>query len=215
MTWSEQAWKSCEKIFEKIIKQPFIQELMDGSLPREKFLFYQNQDAFYLAEYGRILAAIASRLDSDDWRDAFLSFSKDTLLVEKVLHQSYLKDDFKNTEPSLSNMLYTGYLWSRLAGASLNECLAAVLPCFWVYKEVGDYIIATRKTNDNPYQAWIDTYGSEDFAAAVDKAIMICDSYANDSSEEMQKRMTKAFETTFKMEWLFWQSAYEMEQWRI
>lgn len=215
MTWSEQAWKACEKIFEEIKKQPFIQELMDGTLPSKKFLFYQNQDAFYLAEYGRILAAIASRLDNDDWRDAFLSFSKDTLLVEKVLHKSYLKEDFKNAEPSPSNMLYTGYLWSRLMGASLNECLAAVLPCFWVYKEVGDYIIETRKTNDNPYQAWIDTYGSEDFAAAVDKVIMICDSYANDSSEEMQKRMTKAFETTFKMEWLFWQSAYEMEQWRI
>ena len=40
---------------------PFIEHLSDGTLPKEKFQFYMLQDAMYLADYGRALAALGAK----------------------------------------------------------------------------------------------------------------------------------------------------------
>lgn len=215
MKWSQQAWAECSSVFEGIKQLPFLNELTVGSLPREKFLFYLRQDAYYLAEYGKILAAIAARLDNKDWREAFLRFSGDTVAVEQALHQFYLDGSGVSAEPSPSNLLYTGHMWRQLASTSTAEALASVLPCFWVYKEVGDFILAMQQPGDNPYQSWIDTYGGDAFAQAVAKALEIGDALAESCTLEQRQRMTEAFRLSFKLEWLFWQSAWELEQWRV
>ena len=93
---------------------------MDGSLSKEKFLFYLRQDAFYLAEYGKILAAIAARLEQKEWREAFLGFSGDTVAVEQALHQFYLKDQLVDAEPTTTKpALHGAYVAST--GCSFNR----------------------------------------------------------------------------------------------
>ncbi|MCA1745022.1 MAG: TenA family protein [Bacteroidales bacterium] len=215
MKWSKEAWDACAPVYDQILKQPFITELMTGVLPQQKFLFYLHQDAFYLAEYGKILAGIAGKLDRKDWREDFLKFSSDTVSVEQALHQFYLKGDDQETEPTPTCTLYTGHLYRQLACASIEEALAAVLPCFWVYQKVGDYIIEHQTKGNNPYQAWIDTYGGEDFTREVNKAITICDAAAASSTPERRQQMTHAFMLSFKMEWMFWNSAWNREQWPV
>ena len=44
--------------------------------------------------------------------------------------------------------------------------LGALLPCFWIYAEVGRDIHG-RAAPSNPYQAWIHTYAGEEFHIAV------------------------------------------------
>lgn len=216
MKWSEEAWRASAPVYEAILHLPFIKELISGDLPQEKFQFYLQQDALYLAEYGKILAGIAGKLDQKDWREAFLKFASDTVSVEQALHQLYLKEDkHKETEATPTCTLYTGHLYQQLAGASIEEALAAVLPCFWVYQKVGDHILAHQSQTNNPYQTWINTYGGEDFALAVNKAIAICDAAAVDTTPARRKQMTRAFGLAFKMEWMFWNSAWDLEQWPV
>ena len=87
MRWSEEAWGANAPVYEAVINLPFIKELITGELAQEKFHFYLQQDAHYLAEYGKILAAIAGKLDRKEWREAFLKFASDTVSVEQALHQ--------------------------------------------------------------------------------------------------------------------------------
>ena len=215
MKWSDKAWNECASVYDKILELPFLNELLNGKLPQEKFHFYLQQDAIYLAEYGKILAGIAAKLDRQEWREDFLKFSSDTVVVEQVLHQHYLKCNDRNIEATPTCALYTGHMYQRLAGASIEEALATVLPCFWVYKKVGDYILEKQITKENPYQPWIDTYGGDDFALAVQKAIDICDEAANDTTPALRESMTRAFKMSFKMEWMFWDSAWKLEQWPL
>ncbi len=215
MTWSKQAWNECEDVYHSIIELPFVRELMNGSLPEEKFLFYLNQDALYLAEYGKILASIAGKLDKKEWREAFLHFSSDTVQVEQALHQIYLNNNKRTSQPTPTCMLYTGHMYKQLASASIQETISSILPCFWVYKVVGDYILANQTKGENRYQSWIDTYGGVEFAEAVKLAISICDEIASNSTPEIQNQMTSAFKYAFKMEWMFWQSAWDMEEWPV
>lgn len=215
MKWSEKAWNASEPIYKNILELPFLKELMNGTLPREKFYFYLQQDAIYLSEYGKILAGLATRLTDLKQREAFLSFSSTTMVVESALHASYLKDApeplYKGTSPTC--LLYTGFLSKQLLYYPVETALGAVLPCFWIYKEVGDYVIAHQNKNDNPYQAWIDTYAGPEFAEDVAKAVAICDEVAEKST--LQPEMTEAFQYASKLEWMFWDSAYHMENWPV
>ena len=54
--WYSQVNNNNSFILEAIKKQPFIIQLMDGSLSDDVFKFYINQDALYLAEYKKILS---------------------------------------------------------------------------------------------------------------------------------------------------------------
>ncbi len=215
MKWTEIAWEASKPIYHKILELPFLKELMNGSLPKEKFYFYLNQDAIYLSEYGKVLAGIASRMNDVKQRSAFLKFSTDTIAVEQALHAFYLKDapPKKYEGPSPSCLLYTGFVSQQLLCYPVEIALASILPCFWIYQKVGDYIIANHTKDENPYQAWIDTYGGEEFATEVKKAIDICDAVADGSA--LQEEMTKAFRYAVKMEWMFWDSAYKMEDWPL
>ena len=118
-------------------------------------------------------------------------------------------------KPSPACLLYTSYLWRQLANAPIEVSVAAVLPCFWIYKAVGDYILANQTNEENPYQTWINTYGGDDFSRSVSRAIEICDELAESCTESRQKEMLEAFVVCSKMEYLFWDSAHNLEQWKI
>ncbi len=215
MNWTEKVWQASEAIYHKILELPFLHELMDGTLPEEKFYFYLKQDAIYLSEYGKILAGIATRLSDSNNRAAFLGFSNDTIAVESALHAFYLKDapKVKDVGASPSCMLYTGFLSQQLLCQPVEVAIAAVLPCFWIYQKVGDYILKHQTKGENRYQNWIDTYGGEEFATAVNKALEISVEVAEKSA--LQDQMTEAFQYACKLEWMFWDSAYRKEKWPV
>lgn len=216
MKWSEEAWKAIGPIYKGIQKMPFISELINGSLEEEKFLFYLKQDAVYLSDYGKVLTGIAAKLNEFKHVEAFINFAGDSVAMEKELHESFFKDIWSNqTKASPACLLYTSYLMKQLHFAPVEVSVAAVLPCFWIYKEVGDYILANQVEGDNPYQSWIDTYGGEEFAAAVRLAISIADELAEQCTPKQREAMTEAFVMCSRFEWMFWNSAYNKEQWKI
>lgn len=51
MKWSEYAWKQIEEYYQLILAMPFVKELAEGSLPKEKFQFYMAQDSLYLEHF--------------------------------------------------------------------------------------------------------------------------------------------------------------------
>ena len=146
----------------------------------------------------------------------FLDSATGIINVENALHQIFLKDNQLAYEPSPTCELYTSYLSRIVTNHSVEEALAAVLPCFTIYKEIGDYIQANQTNkDDNTYQSWIDTYGGEAFAASVSQAIAITNTYAANASNDVLQKMEEAFVKASKLEWMFWDSAYNKEAWKI
>ena len=214
--WYNQINHKTDTVLEQIKQHPFIKELVNGTLPKEIFYFYIHQDVIYLAEYKKILAQIGIKCPKDSETQFFLDAATGIIDVENALHQDFLKDQKSNKIASPSCELYISYLSRIVNTKSLAEGLAAVLPCFTIYKQVGDYILAnqTNKSN-NPYQSWINTYGGEEFENSVNQAIDITNKYATTASEEVISKMDTAFEKASKLEWMFWDSAYYQEGWKI
>lgn len=108
----------------------------------------------------------------------------------------------------MSAILATAYGEDHAVG------LAALLPCFWIYAEIGRDILA-RAAKPNPYQAWIDTYAGEDFHAAVAAMIAATDEAAAAAAPITVERMHAAFTSATRLEFLFWRSAYEEAGWPL
>lgn len=215
MKWSEQAWQQTAAIYQNIIEMPFNRELMNGTLPLGKFRFYMQQDAIYLGEFSRALALIGARSFAHPYSLDFYRFAEGAIVVEKSLHEGYFKQfgiaGAATASPACQ--LYTQFLLTKAALDSVETAMAAVLPCFWIYKKAGDFIYENGSVLKNPYADWINTYAGKEFGILVHKAISICDAVAVTCTPAQQQQMTEAFMMASKLEWMFWDSAYRMEQW--
>jgi thiaminase (transcriptional activator TenA) len=216
MKFTEYIWKEIEPIYQAILSHPFNTELAKGTLQRESFEFYIQQDALYLADFGRSLATMSSRSPTPDRMLDFIRFAEGAVVVERALHEAYFKL-FNILNPtatqSPSCFAYTNYMIATTTHRSYEEGMAALLPCFWIYREVGTFIYKTAAAN-NPYQKWIDTYAGEEFGKLVDKAIETTDDLATNTTEHVRDLMKTVFVTSSRLEWMFWDSAYRMETWK-
>ncbi|MBJ2183984.1 MAG: thiaminase II [Muribaculaceae bacterium] len=214
--WSQEAWAAAQPVYEAILAHPFVAALADGTLPREHFMYYLRQDSLYLGEYTRVLAHAASRMPDASMRADFLSFASDGIAVERALHSVYLGGSRPHpSEMSPACMLYTSVLLARALDPVEVEA-AALLPCFWVYQRVGEAILARQTAAGcNPYKAWIDTYADEAFELSTRRAIEICDRLAATASPRVREKMSEIFVCCAKMEWMFWDSAMNLEKWKI
>ncbi len=217
MKWSESAWQESSAVYETILQHPFNLELMNGTLHVEKFKFYIAQDSVYLGAFSRALALIAARTNHSAYALDFIRFSEGTLVTEKLLHAGYFEKFGLSDETAASPAChhYTQFLLAKAALDPIEVAMAAVLPCFWIYKKVGDHIYKHQTNNRHPYRDWIDTYAGEAFAQSVHKAIDICDEVAAVCTHQQRQAMTQAFITSAKLELMFWDSAWRQEQWPV
>ncbi|WP_298821351.1 thiaminase II [Chloroflexus sp.] len=215
MRYTETLWAAITDIYQAIIQHPFNTELAQGTLPREKFAFYMEQDALYLADFARALATMAGRAPDEEAVIQFARFAEGVAVVERSLHHTYFQE-FGITAPTRQQapacFTYTNFLLATVATRSYEEGMAALLPCFWIYREAGNDIYR-RATPNNPYQKWIDTYAGQEFAEWVDRAIALTDRIAEQASEAAKERMRAAFIHSSRLEWMFWDSAYRLERW--
>lgn len=215
MNWSDKAWERALPVFNAITQMPFIKELMAGTLAMDRFRFYISQDAVYLEHFSKALALIGARAADIQDALAFIRFAEGAIVVEQALHQSYFRlydvVHKAGAEPACHH--YINCLKSTAALDPVEVSMAAVLPCFRVYKEVGDYILKHQQPLDNPYRQWIDTYSGAAFAQLVQQAIDICDRIAAQATPAQREAMTEAYLAASRLEYHFWDSAYQLRTW--
>ena len=196
----------------------FNRALADGTLPREIFRHYIIQDAHYLEGFARALALAATRAPDADGVRQLAQSAAGAIAVERQLHEHYLglygvgADSFAATPPTPVCAHYVSFLVATTATRGVAEGVAALLPCFWVYRDVGRAIHGAAST-DNPYRAWIDTYAGEAFDAAVEAACALADRLAESAGAAERKRMHAAFARSTLLEWMFWDSAWNLRAW--
>jgi thiaminase (transcriptional activator TenA) len=99
-------------------------------------------------------------------------------------------------------------------GGSYVEGVAAVLPCYWIYWEVGKELLG-RGSPDPLYRRWIETYGGEEFAAIVRAVLALTDRLGPELSEGERKLVAERFATTARYEWMFWDMGFRQERWPV
>jgi thiaminase (transcriptional activator TenA) len=217
---TQRLWSSIAGLYGQIIAHPFLAGLADGSLDQERFRFYVVQDALFLRDYARALSVCGARAPTEDDVAMFNQHAAEAIAVERQLHASFLADfgltpaEVESTPMAPTNQAYTSYLLASVYAGSFAEALAAVLPCYWIYAEVGGHLLE-RGSPDPLYRRWIDTYGGEEFAAVVQAVRDLTDRVGAGLGDAELARVHQRFITTSRYEWMFWDAAWRQERWPV
>src|SRR6266508_3121029 len=220
MRFTDDLWRSIEPIYAAILRHPFVMGLTDGSLPRPSFQFYAVQDALYLREFARALSIAAARAPRAEGITLFNEHAAGALKVERALHEGFFREfglaigDVASTPLAPTNLAYTSYLLAVAHAAPFHEAVAALLPCYWIYWEVGKAL--ERSGSPDPlYTRWIGTYASAEFGGVVQAVLDCADSLARELKPAEREAMTRHFVTTSRYEWMFWDMGLRREAWPV
>jgi hydroxymethylpyrimidine/phosphomethylpyrimidine kinase len=182
----------------------FIRDLAAGSLEEKQFSYYLAQDAIYLNGYSRVLARASALAPTEAAQLFWARSAQQCLEVESELHRSWLST--RTVEPGLGPVTksYVDHLLAASTSGSYAVLVAAVLPCFWLYADVGttlhEEFLAAGAPEDHPYSAWLRTYADEDFAAATRQAIALADDAGRRGSDDERAAMMVAFRQSCRFE---------------
>lgn len=214
MAISPKLWEETSAIYQSIVSHPFLEELTTGTLPEEKFIRYLMQDNFYLVDFAKALAITAAKAKRRDHIRDLLSFAQNSLSDHHQHHIMMERFGVNAANAKITPITFTfsHFMISTAQNASYVESLAALLPCFWIYKELGREM-KQKSSENNPYQLWIDSYADENFAKSADRAILILDEAFAEVSQRIYPHVRQTFVHSAMLEGMFWDSAYNLTDW--
>ena len=205
--------------WQKTLTHPFVVGLGNGSLPLEKFQFYMCQDYIFLIEYSRVLALATAKAPDLDTMGRFARLLDATLNQEMALHRAFAAEcgisaeTLAATQAAPTTQAYTNHLVRVAALGDLAAIVSAVLPCQWGYSEIGQALARQGKPSAPAfYGKWIDMYADPEFAALSTWLRDVLDRLAPAANE---KQLAQIFQTSARYEYLFWEMAYQMQDWPV
>lgn len=217
MEFCEQVRQETDMYWEASFMHPFVRGIADGSLPVEKFKMYMLQDAYYLKHYTKVLALAAAKAEREDDIDYFLSMAQFIHGAELELHRttfralSVTEEELTAFEPAPAAYNYVSHMYSAVHNGDVAEALASILPCPWLYQEIGQYY--KEATPNVPlYEQWIALYASEDFAQSVAMQKAMMDRFARQQPEK-RRVLQEHFKKSCYYEWMFWEMPWTLQDW--
>ncbi len=218
MTFSNELRKEVDEVWEASFNHPFVRGIGDGTLPLDNFRYYILQDAYYLSHFSRVQSLGAAKAPDLHTTSRMAAHAQGTNEAELSLHETFsvqlgiTEEEKKRFKPSPTAYAYTSHMYRAAQFGGLKEILAAILPCYWLYHEVGERL--NMFTPDEPiYKEWILAYGGEWFGELVKEQINRLDQLAEKASEEEKALMKELFMISSIYELQFWEMAYSMEEW--
>lgn len=207
-------------VLHRVLGHPFLRGLEDGTLAEAAFRFFVVQDAIYLRDYARALALIGARAPDEGSLLLFTRHSVAALEVERAVHAELLAalgidpGQALATEPAPTCLAYTSYLLRVAHGGSFAEALGAILPCYWIYGEVGRTLLEGGSPHPL-YRRWIEAYADPDYVAVVGDVLGVVDLVWSGLGAGERARVVAHVRQTSRYEWCFWDMAWRREEWPV
>lgn len=222
MKFSELLKKNAQPILQKQFEHPFVKGLGDGTLPLDKFRYYMIQDSLYIVEYARAMAWVAPLMPEVKDILSMLDAAKQSFQIEAMLKEQYFKqfgitlEDALRAEFSPTCKAYIDHLFRYTRNGTLAEGMAAILPCGWVYIEIGHRFTSGKKIPDNhPYKLWLITYAVPEFRDMVDWWFEILDTAVIGYPKRELFHIEEIFQQSCRYEWMFWDLGWKKAKWRL
>lgn len=219
-TLTDELWASISGIYERTLAHPFVAGLADGTLPEETFRWYIVQDALFLREYARATNLAAGRAESSEDMRLLGRIALELVESEQALHDEFLagwglsEDEVWATPMAPTNLAYTSYMLAVCHGGTFAEALAALLPCAWIYLEVGRALVE-RSSPVEIYRRWIELYAGDDYEEGLRDILSMANRLGPELGPKERERVERHFVTCARYEWMFWEMAYRRETWPV
>ena len=206
--------KSCQNEWQAYIEHGFVQQLGNATLAPEAFQHYLKQDYLFLIQFARAFALAAYKSPTlSDLRQAKEGLQA-IVDVELDLHVSYCKEwgiseqELADLPEAQATLAYTRYVLDTGNRGDLLDLHVALSPCMVGYGEIANWLNSRAETirgENNPYDAWIAMYESDEFQEAMRAEISWLNERLADVSPARFKELTRIFSDATRLEIDFWE----------
>ena len=169
------------------------------------------QDELYLPVYSSLMHRLADMLPDEADRLFIHRFAEAGGESEMEMHRLLIERFHVDTSvaPSPVTQAYCSHLRDAVDGGNPAVAAAALLPCSWVYNNVGLHIRGIARLDGNPYREWISEYGDAEYGRTVERMVGISDALAARASAGTLPEMDRAFLRSLDLEYDFWDYGYK------
>lgn len=204
-------------------EHPFVRALADGTLAKEKFKFYQMQDARYLEAFADTCSLISTRCLRPDDKLWFIEAARLALVVEADLHEGYgarlgyTAKDIAAVSLSPNNRAYQNHMIASAQGGTLVEAVAALSPCPWLYTDLGRHLHDELGDvgDEHPFADWLRMYADPSFVVYTNELLERLQRFADAHDRQARENAREAFAVSARYEWMFWEQAWTMQTWPV
>ncbi|CAF3430369.1 unnamed protein product [Rotaria socialis] len=216
----QSAWLSVSELYKQIKALPFLCEIADGTLSWTRFAFFIQQDYFFLRDRKAVCDLhLPPTINVNDELKLMLKQISDNSELRAANIFNTFNVTGKSTDienKSAVCIAYTNYLKSVATNEeSIFFTLVALIPCTLIYQKVGEYLKRKQQAEsllptNQYYQAWINTYSSEQRRQSVEKLLASMNRlYSSTVSSSRHLELLKVFQKSTEYELAFWDDAYK------
>jgi len=205
-------------IWEKVVTHPFVTEMANGSLDRNTFDIYFDQDYLFLRDWAILLSlATAKAPDFDAAREltGFLNLGlggEEGLFQEAFRERGLSREEVKRLQYLPTTQNYSGYLRTLAYEGTFTEVVTTLLAVEWPYLEWAQVAEqAGKKPGNRYYQTWIDIHTSPGMSGFVSWLRSVVD--GSDPTPGQREKLQRIFLDVLRYEYQFFDMAYRGEQW--
>lgn len=195
-----------------IHSHPFNRELFKGSLSPEIFAEYLQNDFIYLKHFSISLKCLADRSAETHPKLAqYLNIQANEIVQsEQSMQKQYHKElKYNDTfQPGEAISSYMKYQELSVKNDPIPVALCKILPCFWIYYQLGVVLINRETLDNNPYKEWIDAYTSPSFVDATLYLAETVGQFGDQGSLELRFSMNESFYQAVQFELEFFDEVW-------
>lgn len=216
MLLTDYLFEEVKTIWDEYLNHPFITEMGEGTLDKEKFKKYLIQDFLYLKEYAKVYGMGLVKSETIEEMKFFKQSINGIMKDESATRITYLKnfgekiEELEKYKISFENDNYTSFMKSVALTGDLLDLVIAVLPCAWSYYYIGKKMKETygNSLEENFYGPWIESYSCKEYAKCAQKNIDFVNKNCGNLDQNKKEKLRDIFIKASVYEMKFWDMAY-------
>lgn len=160
------------KLYQAIIRHSLVSGMAGATLPLPVFRSYIIQDYLYLKSYSEFLRVLAARSAREAEREMLQRHLRGSAAAEVALQESLFplldisRKILEAAQPFPACSQNAQVLKETSLSAPIHGALAAIIPCYRVYLEMGREV-ASHRPDHMIYSKWAALYSSPEYEADV------------------------------------------------
>lgn len=207
-----------------IEETPHMKDILNGTMPCEKFQFQIKQNYQYLMDYTRCWAVGFSKCscfaEMEEWYQIMKNTMEGTVMLNRefwAVQTGISLEEMDAVIEAPAKRSYTAFQLMCAEQGGLSECMMALFPCNILYRFFGeDLLPKCSLPKDNMYYQWLAFYVSEPYLVKTENEIQIVNRLCQNKTERERAKLLEIFAVSCNYEILQWQDMYHnMTTWPL
>jgi len=214
MAFTDRLEKAADSVWQAMLAHPFLKGLADGSLPRETFDFWAQQDYVFVREARRFFAVLLAK--APESIQPAMTQTLTALENELKLFQDYAREQGFSLDVTPTPVCHA-YICFLLASAYGEEFPGAFTVLYGAEKAYLDSWLSVKNQvkGMTPYQRFIDNWTSPGFQDYVRWLGENVNRFAERRPEGELHHFEGLYTLTARYEYLFWEMVYRKQTWPL